>query len=376
METFETPGPDVIGNVGIVNHFLESEENAQNEGIDKDGVPVEQAFGKFQGRQFRGEANYSDLITTKYARRQAGFVSNQTEFELPPANEELTLLQRFHLLQHEVKKFIADAQAQAQKESEEPSDANLGDLAVQMEQLYGTLLETAETVNPPPRIGSSFRGSSVDTSEQVVARVEKAKAEGGQPITYELHYDPSVDLQGGKRNEDVFKMEQRVANLERYVGSSSSSPSLSVEDALSKLELRTKLLNESELRVVHAHISRVLSDLERAKQSEAFLNREEMVKVDELYGMLKRSEATSSQLPHLVDRLLALRALHERSARVTIQLDQLSEGQENIEALLKEDQELLQLVQSNLKESMSAMDDNIRELKGRVEEYVKRKDAF
>lgn len=374
METFETPGPDAIGNVGIVSHYLDSSEISQNEGIDNDGVPVEQAFGKFQGRQLRGEVNYSDLITSKYSRRQAGFVPSQTEFELPPVSEELTLLQRFHLLQHEVKKFISDAQAQ--KESQQPSEANLGDLVVQMEHLYGSLLETAETLHPPPRVGGSFRGSSVDNSDQVVAAVEKAKAEGQQPITYELHYDHAVDLQEGKRSDDILKMEHRVASLERYVGSSSNVPSQSLEDSLAKLELRTKLLSESELRVVHAHITRVLSDLEKAKQSEEFLNREQMLKVDELYDMLKRSEATSSQLPHLVDRLRALRVLHERSANVTVQLDNLTEGQQNIDSLLKEDQELLQLVQSNLKESVSAMDDNIRELKGRVEEYIKRKDAF
>jgi hypothetical protein len=363
METFETKDVSETVGVGLVVHHFDHNPTIKNEDIVQDCIPVEQAFGRFQGRSFRSDnVNYSDLLPKK-------FVSAESEAQ----SEGSSLLQRFHQLQFEMKQFIQDVHTQ--KEKNVVSDVDLGVLATQMEMMYSTLVDSSKSLAPPPRVGSSFRDTSIDSSQKILHQIETAKSKNELPITYEIHYSQAVDREAKRNTETFTKFEQRVARLEKAVGPISAANG-NLNDKLTKLEQKLKLLNENELRILHAHLALLIQDLERAKSESSLLNRQQASKIDQLHEMLTRSDATSSQLPELVLRLHALRALHERGATTAQQIDSLTEGQQEISALLKEDKELLLLLQQNLRESNAAMDQNIEKLKSRVNECIKRKEEF
>eukprot|EP00008_Paramoeba_atlantica_P007784 CAMPEP_0201488540 /NCGR_PEP_ID=MMETSP0151_2-20130828/18806_1 /ASSEMBLY_ACC=CAM_ASM_000257 /TAXON_ID=200890 /ORGANISM="Paramoeba atlantica, Strain 621/1 / CCAP 1560/9" /LENGTH=381 /DNA_ID=CAMNT_0047873855 /DNA_START=57 /DNA_END=1202 /DNA_ORIENTATION=+ len=381
METFES-GPDVSGNVGVVYHPYDSAEvkKRDGEGLDEEGLPTELAFGRFQGRQLSSHVDFSDMVYPRKGKR-VGFVPSQTEFETEDVSEE-SLLQRFHRLQHEVKQFIIDVEKQKDKKEEEGTGVNLGDLAKQMEFAYGNLVNSAETLTTTTnktapgasrRVGTSFPGGFADSSAKVEAEVKQAKqSDGSSSVTYELHYNQSVDREGKRNAEEIVRVERRVASLEQYVGPISASDSCCLEDSVAKLENRSKLFNENELKTIHAHLTRILQDIDEGKLEK----QQQAVKIDQLYELLKRREETERQIPVIATRMHALKGLHERSARVVQEIESLNTNQNQLESLLKEDRELLISLRQSLTESARTMDENLQSMRSRVDEYVKRQEEF
>ena len=367
METFET-GNDG-GDVGVISSPFDP-KGKEVEEIDSKGVPSEKAFGRFHGRQITPGGDFSG--TTHRPGKRTSFLPSQTEFESDITQESLLL--RFQRLQHEFKQFMMDVQTHQEAKKETSADVDLGDLAKQMEFAYGNLVQSADALAKPPRVGKSFHGNLVDGSEKVKSKIEQAKAQESS-VTYELHYSQGADKEKRRDEEEILKVEHRVAALEKQVGPMSSSDSGSLTDVVTRLESKVKLLNEGELRSLRAHLSQIISEIDRAKKSEGGANQQQAAKIDELYEMMKKREGTAAQVPVIATRLHALRALHERSAQMTQQVDTLEEGQGQVDALLKEDRELLLMLQKNLKESSEAMDENIKSMRGRIEEFMQKQEV-
>ena len=367
METFET-GNDAA-DVGVISSPFDP-KGKEAEEIDSKGIPSEQAFGRFQGRQIT--AGGTDFSGTTYRPgKRASFLPTQSEFESDVT--EASLLQRFQRLQHEFKQFMLDVQQHQEAKKETSADVDLGELAKQMEFAYGNVVQSADALSQPPRVGKAFHGNLVDGSEKVKSKIEQAKTQESS-VTYELHYSQGADKEKKRDEEEILKVEHRVAALEKQVGPMSSSDSGSLTDVVTRLESKVKLLNEGELRSLRAHLSQIISEIDRAKKSEGGANQQQAAKIDELYEMMKKREGTAAQIPVIATRLHALRALHERSAQMTQQVDTLAQGQSQVDALLKEDRELLLMLQASLKESSEAMDENIKSMRGRIEEFMQKQE--
>jgi hypothetical protein len=76
--------------------------------------------------------------------------------------------------------------------------------------------------------------------------------------------------------------------------------------------------------------------------------------------MMSRWDGVATQLPALVSRLVALRALHEDGARFATQLATLDREQQAITALLRDNSELLATLGGSFKENMATIVANVK----------------
>lgn len=88
-------------------------------------------------------------------------------------------------------------------------------------------------------------------------------------------------------------------------------------------------------------------------------------KVGEIYDMMGKWDVVAQQLPTLVSRLVALRALHEDGIRFASSLASLDREQQSIHALLRDNADLLGTMDASLKGNMATIQANVKMLDDR-----------
>ena len=390
METFESEGP--VTTSGIVYHPLDNgkgkesapSSSSHGDSIDEQGLPTEQAFGRFVNKKVLMDENFADMIVPKTARRNGNFVPGQTEFEALTSGEraEETPLQKFHRLQHEVKVFTEELAQKAKSESVDGSGnsdgkEDLSALAMQMQSLYNALVSNvAELESRGQPAGTTGEAVAVqykveNLTGQVMAQVEQAKGDAAADsksaaVTYEIYYSKALEDAKQANASKLARLEKRVAGLERSLGGASAG---SLEVKVSELEKTIRMASAQDVHLIQVRLQRLresLAEAKRLQEEGKKFNPVDAEKIDKLFEKVERTDPAAQQLPAVLARLHALRGLHEKSATLVKDVQALSDSQKQIEMLLKEDAQLLATVQKGFAENLNAIQGNMKGLQERI----------
>ncbi|ELU15537.1 hypothetical protein CAPTEDRAFT_132300 [Capitella teleta] len=149
-----------------------------------------------------------------------------------------------------------------------------------------------------------------------------------------------------------------------------SNKSLIVTVAL--LTSKTRLLEPSQLDQVEGRLvalnqrlTHISDKKEQAEQSD------KLGKVTELYEIVQKWNGVSDVLPHVVDRLNALKELHEQALQFSQTLSYLDSAQQKVSHLLESHGDMVNEVKSTLDENMSVIRNNCETLESRVQKLAK-----
>uniref|UniRef100_A0A3Q2UJC2 Dynactin 2 (p50) n=1 Tax=Fundulus heteroclitus TaxID=8078 RepID=A0A3Q2UJC2_FUNHE len=159
-------------------------------------------------------------------------------------------------------------------------------------------------------------------------------------VLYELHSRPEQE----KFNESakMTELEKRLAQLEIAVGSGSDKQ-VHTDGFYSQI-----LLNAF---VTHSYLA--------------------CVSVSQLYDVVQKWDAVSTSVPQVVQRLVAVKELHEQAMQFGQLLTHLDTTQQMINNSLKDNNTLLTQVQQTMKENLVAIEENFAALDQRMKKLSK-----
>jgi len=197
-------------------------------------------------------------------------------------------------------------------------------------------------------------------------------------VTYELYYTP--DQHKYVQLNRLVDLEKRVEQVEEVVGvppvaGSGTAPPTSAPLASMVGELRDKvaLLDGPRLEALLQKMKALTPQLETAARG-ADRTAGQDKKINDVYEMMNRWDAVATQLPALVSRLVALRALHEDGTRFATSLATLDREQQAITALLRDNSDLLSTLNGSFKENMATITANVKLLDDRFTAIQQRMD--
>ncbi|XP_015258088.1 PREDICTED: dynactin subunit 2 [Cyprinodon variegatus] len=197
-------------------------------------------------------------------------------------------------------------------------------------------------------------------------------------VLYELHSRPEQE----KFNESakMAELEKRLAQLEIAVGSGSDKQGplnagvqgASLMDTIELLQARVSALDSATLDQVEARLQSVLGKMnEIAKHKAAIEDAETQNKVSQLYDVVQKWDAVSTSIPQVVQRLVAVKELHEQAMQFGQLLTHLDTTQQMINNSLKDNNTLLTQVQQTMKENLVAIEENFAALDQRMKKLSK-----
>ncbi|XP_016107336.1 dynactin subunit 2 [Sinocyclocheilus grahami] len=146
----------------------------------------------------------------------------------------------------------------------------------------------------------------------------------------------------------------------------------SLMDTIELLQARVGALDAVTLDQVEARLQSVLGKMnEIAKHKAAIEDAETQNKVSQLYDVVQKWDAMASCLPQLLQRLLAVRELHEQAMQFGQLLTHLDTTQQMINSSLKDNSCLLSQVQQTMKENLLAVEENFSTLDQRMKKLSK-----
>uniref|UniRef100_A0A8C7HHQ9 Dynactin 2 (p50) n=1 Tax=Oncorhynchus kisutch TaxID=8019 RepID=A0A8C7HHQ9_ONCKI len=215
----------------------------------------------------------------------------------------------------------------------------------------------------------AVRGSRGSTGE---GKAPAAKGPDGV-VLYELHSRPEQE-----KFTDAAKMaelEKRLSELETAVGSGSDKPGPlsagvqggSLMDTMELLQARVSALDSATLDQVEARLQSVLGKMnEIAKHKATIEDAGTQNKVSQLYDVVQKWDAMATSLPQVVQRLMAVKELHEQAMQFGQLLTHLDTTQQMINNSLKDNGTLLSQVQTTMKENLLSVEENFAALDQRM----------
>nr|XP_023651225.1 dynactin subunit 2 isoform X1 [Paramormyrops kingsleyae]XP_023651226.1 dynactin subunit 2 isoform X2 [Paramormyrops kingsleyae] len=204
-----------------------------------------------------------------------------------------------------------------------------------------------------------------------------AKAPDGV-VLYELHSRPEQEK--FTESAKVAELEKRLAQLETAMGTGSNKQGpltawvqgASIVDNLELLQARVNALDSATLDQVEARLQSVLGKMnEIAKHKAAIEDADTQNKVSQLYDVIQKWDAMATSLPQVVQRLVAVRDLHEQAMQFGQLLTHLDTTQQMINNSLKDNSSLLSQVQQTMKDNLKAVEENFATLDQRMKNLTK-----
>lgn len=359
----------------------------QSDSVQQLTISATDAYEKFKDKKV--DASETDFTDTIGHKKNAGYDIRSGNWEMlgDGSEEKETPQQRYQRLQHEMRELVEDINQMKETVQKETKDEQLSPtvLAKQVENLQHQLVD----INMEKILGTAAIASLSDPhnalqkklltqldgfKEQTISAKSKDKQSSSiGDITYELHLKPEIaklDM-----TSKISDLEQRLKNLETIVGKDQQKLSplamqtndKSVIAAIQLLSARTSLLDPSHLDQVEGRLialqQRLLQISEKKSQIDDL---EKQNKITELYDLLKRTEMLNVNVPVIMDRLLALKELHEQALQFSKALTQLDTVQQQITSSLKKDEKLLQTVQDVFAKNTEMFKNNMASLETRI----------
>ncbi|XP_067119337.1 dynactin subunit 2-A [Centruroides vittatus] len=381
--------PDIYETTDLPEADQSTSSVDQSESVQQLNISANDAYEKFKDK--RVDANSVDFSDTIGQKKSSGYDIRSGNWEMlgDSSEEKETPQQRYYRLQHEMRELVEDLNQmkvtiQKETKDQELSPATLAKLVenlqhelvdINMEKMLGTAA-IASLSDPHNALQKKLLTQLEGFKEQAVTSKPKEKqpsSSGGGDITYELHIKPEI----AKLDmiSKISDLEQRLKNLENIVGKDQQKLSplalqtndKSIVNAIHILSARTSLLDPTHLDQVEGRLvalqQRLLLISEKKTQVEDI---EKQNKISELYDLLKKTEMLNVNMPVIMDRLLALKELHEQALQFSKALTQLDTVQQQITSSLKKDEKLLLTVQDVFTKNTEMFKNNMASLDARI----------
>uniref|UniRef100_A0A7N6A003 Dynactin subunit 2 n=1 Tax=Anabas testudineus TaxID=64144 RepID=A0A7N6A003_ANATE len=376
---------------------FESEELC-SDSVERIVVNPNAAYDKFKDKHVSTKGlDFSDRISKS---RRVGYESGEFEILGEGCGVKETPQQKYQRLVNEIQELtqeVDNIQA-ATKESNAEERLTPVVLAQQAAQLKQQLVSAHLDSLLGPQAHINLADPDGALARRLLTQLEAAKGSRGSAagdskpaasakvpdgvILYELHSRPEQE----KFNESakMADLEKRLAELEIAVGTGSdkqvhtNSNTLSINtstpnlDTIELLQARVSALDSATLDQVEARLQSVLGKMnEIAKHKAAIEDADTQNKVSQLYDVVQKWDAMSTSIPQVVQRLVAVKELHEQAMQFGQLLTHLDTTQQMINNSLKDNNSLLTQVQQTMKENLVAIEENFAALDQRMKKLSK-----
>ncbi|KAI3369908.1 hypothetical protein L3Q82_024718 [Scortum barcoo] len=385
---------------------FESEELC-SDSVERIVVNPNAAYDKFKDKHVSTKGlDFSDRISRS---RRVGYESGEYEILGEGCGVKETPQQKYQRLVNEIQELTQEVETiqAATKETNAEERLTPVVLAQQAAQLKQQLVSAHLDSLLGPQAHINLADPDGALARRLLTQLEAAKGSRGgaagdnKPtastkapdgvVLYELHSRPEQE----KFNESakMAELEKRLAELEIAVGSGSDKQgplsaglqgaSLMPEnwvklqrrqrqDTIELLQARVSALDSSTLDQVEARLQSVLGKMnEIAKHKAAIEDAETQNKVSQLYDVVQKWDAMSTSIPQVVQRLVAVKELHEQAMQFGQLLTHLDTTQQMINNSLKDNNTLLTQVQQTMKENLVAVEENFAALDQRMKKLSK-----
>ncbi|XP_055723884.1 dynactin subunit 2-like isoform X2 [Salvelinus fontinalis] len=374
---------------------FESEELC-SDSVERIVVNPNAAYDKFKDKRVSTKGlDFSDCISKN---KRVGYESGEYEIlaegcgvKETPQQKYQRLVNEIQELSHEVETIQIGPRHTTTKDSSAEERLTPVVLAQQAAQLkhqlvsahLGTLLRPQAHINlaDPDRALAKRLLTQLEAARSSRGRTGERKASAKVPdgvVLYELHSRPEQE-----RFTDAAKMaelEKRLAELETAVGSGSDKQGAlsagvqggSLMDTMELLQARVSALDSATLDQIEARLQSVLGKMnEIAKHKATIEDADTQNRVSQLYDVVEKWDAMATSLPQVVQRLMAVKELHEQAMQFGQLLTHLDTTQQMINNSLKDNGTLLSQVQKTMKENLLSVEENFAALDQRMEKFNK-----
>jgi dynactin-2 len=189
-------------------------------------------------------------------------------------------------------------------------------------------------------------------------------------VVYELYYSPEQTKQ--EQLAKVAEMEKRIHQVESLLGNKVMMPGNSAEDIVSVvLDIKHKLslLSDDSLSTISTKAQAASKELDvvlQKQNSTSTVSSDDLKKINELHSLISGVDAAIEELPIIVNRLTALKTLHEESAVVNQNLQRVDQEQFEITNMLKNHNTTLAQVEENFTKNMTTIQNNFNLIDKRI----------
>uniref|UniRef100_A0A3B5B9X8 Dynactin subunit 2 n=1 Tax=Stegastes partitus TaxID=144197 RepID=A0A3B5B9X8_9TELE len=366
---------------------FESEELC-SDSVERIVVNPNAAYDKFKDKHVNTKGlDFSDRISKS---RRVGYESGEFEILGEGCGVKETPQQKYQRLVNEIQELTqeVDSIQAATKESNAEERLTPVVLAQQAAQLKQQLVSAHLDSLLGPQAHINLADPDGALARRLLTQLEAAKGSRGSTagdtkptastkgpdgvVLYELHSRPEQE----KFNESakMAELEKRLAELEIAVGSGSDKQvhTESHTDTIELLQARVSALDSATLDQVEARLQSVLGKMnEIAKHKAAIEDADTQNKVSQLYDVVQKWDAVSTSIPQVVQRLVAVKELHEQAMQFGQLLTHLDTTQQMINNSLKDNNTLLTQVQQTMKENLVAIEENFAALDQRMKKLSK-----
>eukprot|EP00831_Metopus_contortus_P020027 TRINITY_DN1875_c0_g1_i15.p1 TRINITY_DN1875_c0_g1~~TRINITY_DN1875_c0_g1_i15.p1 ORF type:complete len:260 (+),score=57.04 TRINITY_DN1875_c0_g1_i15:312-1091(+) len=204
---------------------------------------------------------------------------------------------------------------------------------------------------------------------------EKEKKESSD-IIYELYFNKQImELQEANK---YMELEKRILNIEKTIGDWKETPEFaSVSTTIDYLFQVTQNLNapllDERIRTLQEAIQELKKTMAQKGDEKIELDKGE---IDQLYEMSEAALKYYHTLPSIVEKLGALKYLHEQSAELINRISSIESMQVTINSSIKEASELLTNVKSGLSSNLKTIEGNLKSLDQRLSKISGKQNDF
>ncbi|XP_056607166.1 dynactin subunit 2 [Triplophysa dalaica] len=371
---------------------FESEELC-SESVERIVVNPNAAFDKFKDKHISTKGlDFSERISKS---RRVGYESGDYELLAEGCGLKETPQQKYQRLVNEIHELCQDVENIQVSTKESSAEERLTPVALaqQAAQLKQQLVSAHLDSLLGPNANINLTDPDGALAKRLLTQLEVARGirSGGAGdgktaaprgpdgvILYELHSRPEQEK--FTESAKVADLERRLAELESSVGSGSDKQGplsagvhgASLTDTIELLQARVNALDAATLDQVEARLQSVLGKMnEIAKHKAAVEDAETQNKVSQLYDVVQKWDAMATSLPQVVQRLMAVKELHEQAMQFGQLLTHLDTTQQMINNSLKDNGTLLTQVQQTMKENLVAVEENFATLDERMKKLSK-----
>uniref|UniRef100_A0A673GYB7 Dynactin subunit 2-like n=1 Tax=Sinocyclocheilus rhinocerous TaxID=307959 RepID=A0A673GYB7_9TELE len=340
---------------------FESEELC-SDSVERIVVNPNAAYDKFKDKHVSAKGlDFSDRISKS---RRVGYESGEFELLAEGCGVKETPQQKYQRLVNEIHELCQDVEHIQVTTKESSSEERLTPVALaqQAAQLKQQLVSAHLDSLLGPNAHINLTDPDGALAKRLLTQLEVARgvrsgagaeSKTAAPkgpdgvILYELHSRPEQEK--FTESAKVAELERRLAELETALGSgsekqgplSSGVQGASLMDTIELLQARVGALDAATLDQVEARLQSVLGKMnEIAKHKAAIEDAETQNKVSQLYDVVQKWDAMATSLPQLLQRLLAVRELHEQAMQFGQLLTHLDTTQQMINNSLKDNSTL------------------------------------
>uniref|UniRef100_A0A9J8CPC7 Dynactin 2 (p50) n=1 Tax=Cyprinus carpio carpio TaxID=630221 RepID=A0A9J8CPC7_CYPCA len=358
---------------------FESEELC-SDSVERLVVNPNAAYDKFKDKHVSAKGlDFSDRISKS---RRVGYESGEFELLAEGCGVKETPQQKYQRLVNEIHELCQDVEQIQVTTKESSSEERLTPVALaqQAAQLKQQLVSAHLDSLLGPNAHINLTDPDGALAKRLLTQLEVARgvrsgagaenktaAPKGPDgvILYELHSRPEQEK--FTESAKIAELERRLAELETALGSGAEK-----QDTIELLQARVGALDAATLDQVEARLQSVLGKMnEIAKHKAAIEDAETQNKVSQLYDVVQKWDAMATSLPQLLQRLLAVRELHEQAMQFGQLLTHLDTTQQMINNSLKDNSTLLTQVQQTMKENLLSVEENFSALDQRMKKLSK-----